>query len=166
VGPFVPVDRASLSKSRQRGPRWGWSGCCASTFLQQWFNLSGPGAGRGAVRLGGDAAVCGHGSGAGASAGLDYRVQVPSLAGRARPGRGDSADGESVFTEPGSANHDRHHRRCDHHSCPQFDQEPELQKQPKKGWRRPFNRLICHIRKDISEQGSALSCRACEHLSS
>ena len=38
-------------------------------FLQQWFGFSDPGGGRSALRFAGDAAVCGHRSGPGASAG-------------------------------------------------------------------------------------------------
>jgi hypothetical protein len=38
------------------------------SFLQQWFNLSDPSGGRGAVRLGDEAAFRGHRSGSGAGA--------------------------------------------------------------------------------------------------
>src|SRR5664279_82242 len=55
-------------------------------FLQQWFNLSDPGLEEALY----DSAVMrqfvGGRSGTGAGAGRDDGVQVPSLAGRARPG--------------------------------------------------------------------------------
>ena len=43
VDPVVPVDRASISKRRQRAALGGLERMLRVYFLQQWFNLSDPG---------------------------------------------------------------------------------------------------------------------------
>ena len=87
VAQVVRADRAALSESRQRAAAGGSGADAADLFFAAVVQPVGPGSGRGAVRLGGDAAVRGHRSGAGAGAGRDHGVQVPPLAGRAQAGR-------------------------------------------------------------------------------
>ena len=93
-------------------------------FLQQWFNLSDPGLEEALY----DSAVMRQ------FVGIDLgREPVPdeTTVCKFRHLLEEHGLGGEIlqtvnlyFTEPGSTDHDRHHRRCDHHSCPQFDQEP------------------------------------------
>ena len=67
-------------------PPVGGGADAASLLSAAMVQPVGSGVGRGAVRLGNDAAICRHRSGAGAGVRRDQGVQVPSPAGRARPG--------------------------------------------------------------------------------
>jgi len=60
VGPVLPVDRASLSESRQRADTGGVGADAASALSVAMVQPVGSGAGRGAIRLAGDAAIRGH----------------------------------------------------------------------------------------------------------
>ena len=112
-------------------------------FLQPWFNLSDPGLEEALY----DSVVMRQ------FVGIDLGrepvpdettvCKFPSPPGRARLGRGDSADGEPVFTEPGSTDHDRHHRRCDHPSCSQFDQEPGAEARPRDAPNEEGQAVVC-----------------------
>ena len=69
-------------------------------FLQQWFNLSDPGAEE-ALMNRRAAAVCGRGPGASAGAGREHNPTVPPSAGETRCGRSHAAKGERISGEPG-----------------------------------------------------------------
>src|ERR1019366_2178117 len=64
VGPIVQVDCAALSESRQRAAPGGAGADAARVLSPAMVQSVRPGVGRGAVRLGRDAAICGHRSGA------------------------------------------------------------------------------------------------------
>src|SRR5258708_6294355 len=78
---------------------------------------------RSAVRFGGNAAVCGHRSGAGAGAGRNHGVQVPPSAGTARFGRADVRASGRTFAAEGTAPERGNDRGRDHHQRSEFDQE-------------------------------------------
>jgi transposase, IS5 family len=65
-----------------------------------------------------------------AGTGRDDGLQVSPRAEGAPSGRSDAADGESVSTEPGSTDRDRHHRRCNHYSFPRSTKDREQQRDP------------------------------------
>src|ERR1039458_2317078 len=73
-----------------QGGAWGASGGggagAAGLLFAPAVQPVRPRSARSAVRFGGDAAVCGHRSGARTGAGRDHGVQVPSSAGGARVG--------------------------------------------------------------------------------
>ena len=77
----------------QRAAAGGGGADAADLFFAAVVQPVGPGGGRSAVRFGGDAAVCGHRSGAGAGAGRDHGVQVPPSAGAARVGESGCSSG-------------------------------------------------------------------------
>ena len=66
-------------------------------FLQQWLTCRT----QGWKRFNGAAAVRGHRSRAGTSAGRNHGVQVPPFVGGTRSGRGDAGDGEPAFARKG-----------------------------------------------------------------
>src|SRR5438034_3625411 len=92
-------------------------------FLQQWFNLSEPGGGGGALRFVGDAPLCRYRSRLRAGARRDDGVPLPSPARGARSGpaavRGSAATLGGEGTEGGH----RHDCRCDNHQCAVVEQE-------------------------------------------
>src|SRR6516162_3489283 len=92
-------------------------------FLQQWFNLSDPAVGRGAVRFGGDAPLCRRRSRPRAGAGRDDGVPLPPPAGGARSRPAAVRRGAAAFGGQGNEGGHRHDRRRDHHQRAVLDQE-------------------------------------------
>src|SRR5450432_17584 len=115
VEPYYP-------KGENGRPTMGLSIMLRMYFLQQWFNLSDPGA---EDALYESPAVCGHRSGARAGAGREHHPSVPSPVGETRTGRGDAERGEPVSGEPGHPHHHGDDCGRDHYSRALVDQETE-----------------------------------------
>src|ERR1019366_1140991 len=115
------ADRALLPEGRQRAPASGCGADAAHLLFAAMFQPVGPGGGRGAVRLGGDAQLRGHRFGERTGAGREYGMQVPPSTGRTPVRRADAGSGEPALAEQGSTDHDGDHRGRDHHSRPHFD---------------------------------------------
>src|SRR5438034_10148181 len=81
VGRVVRAGGAALSPAWEGAAAGGSTAHAADLLFAAVVQPVGPGGGRGAVRLRGDAAGRGHGSGLCAGAGRDDGVQVPAPAG-------------------------------------------------------------------------------------
>src|SRR5437667_8520083 len=82
VGRVVRAGGAALSPAWEGAAAGGSRAHAADLLFAAVVQPVGPGGGRGAVRLGGDAAVRGHCSRLCAGVGRDPGVHVPALAGR------------------------------------------------------------------------------------
>src|SRR6266480_1089804 len=124
VGRVVRAGGAALSPAWEGAAAGGSRAHAADLLFAAVVQPVGPGGGRGAVRLGGDAAVRGHRFGQRADAGRDHGVQVPALAGGTPTGGTDPGASEPALASARGANHDGHDCGRDHPARPHFHQEP------------------------------------------
>src|ERR1039458_1608137 len=93
-------------------------------FLQQWFNLSDPGAEDALYESPALRRFVGIDLGR-AGAGREHHPSVPSPVGETRTGRGHAERGEPISGEPGHPHHHGDDCGRDHYSRALVDQEPE-----------------------------------------
>src|SRR5207244_13555119 len=112
VARVVRAGGAALSQAWERAATSGSRAHAADLLFAAVVQPVGPGGRRGAVRLGGNAAVRGYRFGLRAGAGREDGVQVPAFAGRKQTGGTDPVEGEHVLVYDSGDNSDHHYLNC------------------------------------------------------